>query len=482
MIGRVLQSVRRVLLERSYAAQRSGAARDLALWDLRLNDKGHMSIGGLDAIDLLDQFGSPLLVVHHDTLIHHAADMIRALSIAPDGSKVFYSYKTNCIPGVLMELHALGIGAEVISPYELWLAHRLGVPGGSIIYNGVAKTDESLELAIRMGVAAINIDDLSEIERIAQVAERRGERARVGVRLGLLDKAQFGLGVGNGESLEACRRIMARPDCFDFRCVHFNVTSNSKASGDHRGALLQSLGFLSELKRTLAVDVPLLDIGGGFGVPTTKNLSGMEYLLYRGLGVAPAPPDPSEAQPIDAYLADLVGEVRKAAAANGFRVPAIAVEPGRFITSRAEMLLTRINSIKTRSAGSSMVITDAGRLSVTFPCDFEYHEVFVANRPLAPLEHPYMVTGRVCTSSDWLVRNRLLPRLQAHDALAVMDAGAYFSSYSSNFAFPRPAIVMVRDGTARVIRRAESFEHLVAMDDPSVVRSLRAAAQNHDEG
>jgi diaminopimelate decarboxylase len=90
--------------------------------------------------------------------------------------------------------------------------------------------------------------------------------------------------------------------------------------------------------------------------------------------------------------------------------------------------------------------------------------MFLANRPQAAAAEPYTVTGRVCTSADWLVRNRLLPAINPGDSLAVMDAGAYFSSYSSNFAFPRPAIVMVRQGRASVVRQAETFEHLVAMD------------------
>jgi diaminopimelate decarboxylase len=467
----MLNFVRKLLLERSFRSQRNSPARDLSLWDMDVNDKGHLSIAGVDTLDLMDQFGSPLLVVHHNALIQHAREMIDALSVAPAGSKVYYSYKTNCIPGILRELHAMGIGAEVISPYELWLANELGMTGDDVIYNGVDKTESSLDLAIRMNIAAINVDYMSEIDRIVRVAERRGQRARVGVRLGLVDKAQFGLGVDDGESLDACRRIVARRDVLELSCVHFNVTSNAKSASEHRKALSRALRFLAELKTTLGVEVPLLDIGGGFGVPTTKNMSGVEYLLYRGLGVAPAPPDPAEFQPIDRYVKALVDDIRDGAARMGFAVPAIAVEPGRFVTSRSELLLTQVKTIKPRSSGIPIAITDAGRLSITFPCDFEYHEVFVPSRPTAPVEVPYMVTGRVCTSADWLLRNRLLPTLRAGDALAVMDAGAYFSSYSSNFAFPRPAIVMVKDGQAVVIRDEESFEHLVAMDRRPVTRT-----------
>jgi len=464
----MLDIVKKFLLKRSFESQRKSRARDLSLWDLQINDRGRLAVGGLDAVELLEQFGTPLLVVHHGALIRHTREMIDAISAGPAGSRVFYSYKTNCIPGILREMHAMGVGAEVISPYELWLAQQLGMTGDDVIYNGVDKTDDSLDLAIRMNIAAINVDHMSEIDRIARVAERRGQRARVGVRLGLVQKAQFGLGVDDGEALEACRRILARKDVMELRCVHFNVTSNAKRSDDHQAALSRALQFLGELRGALGVEPAILDIGGGFGVPTTKNMSGVEYLLYRGLGVAPEPPDPAEFQPIAGYVKDLVDTVTSRTASMGMRSPAIAVEPGRFVTSRAELLLTSVKTIKQRPGGIPIAITDAGRLSVTFPCDFEYHEVFVPTKPAAPVETPYMVTGRVCTSADWLLRNRMLPTLEAGDVLAVMDAGAYFSSYSSNFAFPRPAIVMVKNGEPIVIRNEESFEHLVAMDSPAV--------------
>ena len=472
----MLGLVKNLLLKRSFARQRKGRVSDLALWDLEVNDRGHVSIGGADALDLLDEFGSPLMVVHQSALVRHAREIVAALKIAPAGSRVFYSYKTNCIPGILSELHTAGLGAEVISPYELWLADQLGVRGDDVIYNGVDKTDESLDLAVRMNIAAINVDQVSEIDRIARVAARRGQRARVGIRLGLVEKSQFGLGVDDGESMEACRRILARRDVLDLQCLHFNVTSNSKNSAEHRRALVPALRFLADLKATLNAEVRLLDIGGGFGVPTTKNMSSVEYLLYRGLGVTPDPPDPAAFQPIEQCVRDLVDDVGRATAKLGMPLPAIAVEPGRFVTSRAELLLTTVKAIKRRAGAIPIAITDAGRLSVTFPCDFEYHEVFVPSRPTAALETPYMVTGRVCTSADWLVRNRVLPTLQAGDALAVMDAGAYFSSYSSNFAFPRPPIVMIRDGQPSIIRNAESFDHLVAMDRPKM--ALRAEKSN----
>jgi diaminopimelate decarboxylase len=145
-------------------------------------------------------------------------------------------------------------------------------------------------------------------------------------------------------------------------------------------------------------------------------------------------------------------------------VPKILIEPGRFITSRAEFLLAKVLTVKNKADGTRFAITNAGRLSITFPLDFEYHEVFVAGRPSATLQTSYQVMGRICTSADWMFKNRLLPDLIPGDILAVMDAGAYFSSYSTDFAFPRPPITLVSEGKAEWIRQGETFEHLTAMD------------------
>jgi diaminopimelate decarboxylase len=146
-------------------------------------------------------------------------------------------------------------------------------------------------------------------------------------------------------------------------------------------------------------------------------------------------------------------------------IPGLLLEPGRFVSSRCEFLLSTVLAIKEKSHGPKFAITDAGRLSLTFPCDFEYHSIFPVDMGNQRKKESYHVMGRICTSADWMAKNLCLPQLQEGDVLATMDAGAYFSSYSSNFAFPRPAIVFVKEGgEVEIIRKAESFEHLVALD------------------
>jgi diaminopimelate decarboxylase len=222
--------------------------------------------------------------------------------------------------------------------------------------------------------------------------------------------------------------------------------------------------FITRVKQETGREIACLDIGGGFGVPTSKNMSGVEYALYRTLGLPPSSPKQEDAQPIGLFVEEIASALKRFCAERKVLLPRLLVEPGRFVTSRSEILLTTVLTIKKRPGGKTFAVTDAGRLSVGFPCDFEYHRLFVADRPHARPDRCYQVMGRVCTSADWLFKNLYLPELKAGDVLAIMDAGAYFSSYSSNFAFPRPAVVMVSDGRESVIREEESFEHLTAVD------------------
>jgi len=464
IIGAAKRALNNYLIKRSDLWQKESSLRDPELWGFQVGDKGHLMVDGIDCVELIERYGSPLLVVNKKRLLSDARRIKKALQDGQPSSKVLYSYKTNCIPGILSEIHHVGIGAEVISPYELWLAEKLGVPGNMIVYNGVNKTDESLIRAINRDCASINIDQEEEIERIYSIAKMLGRKARVGIRLALGD-SQFGLDVNTGEAKTACMRIAALSKFLDLNSIHFNVTSNARSAGLQTRCALDALKFMAGIKMDLGLTISYLDIGGGFGVPTTKNMSGLEYGLYRTNGALPKPPSKDECQPIESYLDEILRNMKECCDRLRIDMPSLVIEPGRYVTSGSETLLVRVHSIKTRSGGKKYAITDGGRLSITFPCDFEYHETFVANHFNDPLTTSYNIMGRVCTSADWMFKNRSMPELRPGDILAVMDAGAYFSSYSSNFAFPRPAIVMVEEGRSRLIRKEETFEHLTAMDE-----------------
>jgi diaminopimelate decarboxylase len=156
------------------------------MFGLQVGPSGRLHLRAVDLVELVAEHGSPLHVVDGDHLDRAASEALGPFR-DPDrlGADIYYSYKTNPVPAVLRRLHDAGVGAEVISEYELWLALKLGVPGPRIIYNGPAKSGASLQLAIERDVRIINANSLGEIERIAAAAEEVGRPAPLGLRVAL---------------------------------------------------------------------------------------------------------------------------------------------------------------------------------------------------------------------------------------------------------------------------------------------------------
>ncbi len=461
----IFDAIRNFLLRQSVARQKKQAPPPVGAWDLEVNGDGVLSVAGLPCTQLARDHGTPLLVVHENALKKQAAMVTEVMASLFDDALVTYSYKTNCIPGIVNIMHRLGIGAEVISPYEFWLAESLGVPGSRIVYNGVDKTRDSIARAIAAG-ALINIDNVEETEVILAEARAQNRQARLGLRLGLNTGAQFGLLPGSREIFALVERLIAEAEHADLCALHFNVTSNARDNGYHAACLKKALDFMALLAKRYGIRIRHLDMGGGYGVTYSKNMPGRDYGLYRLFGVLPGRPYLEPAQKFREYMTGMARIIKEACAAANMPVPQVIIEPGRLLTSGAEFLLATVKSIKdSPTKGMPFAITDAGRLSQAFPCDFELHEAYLASDMLRPLSRPYTVTGRVCTSADWLYKGKVLPTLAAGDILAVMDAGAYFSSYAMNFAFPRAEIIAVEGGKTRVLRRRESFKYMVGMDE-----------------
>ena len=175
-----------------------------AHWGLE-RQNGELAMRGVTLSSIVATHGTPLHVVDEVRLI----DNLKAFQNVPtgvaQGLDVFYSYKTNPVPWVLETLHRHGAGAEVISEYELWLAIQLKVPAHKIVYNGPAKSQASLETAIKMGIHSIHVNNLEEMDLIARLARKTGLRARIGIRITSLSgwTGQFGFPVEDGSALQA---------------------------------------------------------------------------------------------------------------------------------------------------------------------------------------------------------------------------------------------------------------------------------------
>jgi diaminopimelate decarboxylase len=456
--GRVKRAVRPVVQALGPAAAGFPPSR----WELVPDAAGGLRLEGLSLHELLGRWGSPLHVVHAARLRRNAARFRAVPAGCERGVEVFYSYKTNPIPGVLARLHEEGCGAEVISPHELWLARRLGVPPGRIVYNGPSKSEESIREAIELGIELLNVNHVEELPRVVRAAEQAGRRPRVGLR------------VSTGEGWTAQFGIPAEGAVAAFRQAMASGRLDVVGLHAHRGGMIRDAGELGRfvdgvleleatLHRELGLSLEVLNFGGSLCTPTVAGLDARRARLNRTFLTDVVPPDADSALDIERYLALLVGRVEARFRRAGRPRPRILVEPGRAMTGDTQMLLTSV--ITTKAAdGLTFAILDAG-INLAEAARNEYHQLLPINRHGRQAAGVYTLVGPICSPGDTLYPAIRLPTLSPGDSLAIMDAGAYFVPFATSFSFPQPAIVVVEGGQASLLRRAERFEDLVSYDE-----------------
>ncbi len=385
--------------------------------------------------------GTPVYVYSRADLLGRARTFLEAArAAAGDGALVCYAVKANANPALLRLLREAGLGADVTSGGELFLARHAGVAPERIIYSGVGKRAEEIEEALAAGIRAIHIESEMELAAVAAVAARLGRVAPVGVRVNPNISAathpyiSTGLhshkfGVPRARAVAILRAAAADPW---LRPVGLAAHIGSQITD--LDPFAQAARFLVSVADELAdegIRLEYLDCGGGLGID------------YQG--AAPG-------------LADWVHVIGPVIRAAGYE---LVVEPGRSIVGRAGALLTRV--VYTKQQGDKrFVIADAGMTDLIRPTLYQAHHPIV---PVAPAvgEEVVDVVGPICETSDFLARDRALPPLAAGDLLAVLHAGAYGFAMSSNYnGHLRPAEVLVEGDAFHVIRRRQTYDDLIA--------------------
>ena len=438
----------------------------LSLWRLDRDAGGELRLDGIVLGDLLARFGSPLHVVDATRLASNIARFTARPPGASRACEVFYSYKTNPVPELLRSLAATGIGADVASAYELWLALRLGIDPAHIVYNGPEKSEESLRLAMSRGIALINANTRSELAKIASVARTVGARPAIGIRVVVPGSigGQFGERIDNGAALAAFEEALRHPE-LRVVAIHSHVNGEIASVATLDALLSHLFAFADVLEDRLGVDLEILDVGGNLACPTVSHVSQRDRRLAMSFGREPLPRAPEAVLTIDAYVERLIGRVERHFAARNRHAPRVFVEPGRAMTGNAQMLLCKVASLREPDdAGMTWAVLDAG-LNVADPLRNEIHQFFaLRSAPNAP-ERLYRLMGPSCTLADQLVAACRLPELSVGDGIAIMDSGAYFVPFATCFSRPRPAVVRVSHGSVDLLRRAETFDDLAALED-----------------
>jgi diaminopimelate decarboxylase len=449
------------VLRRASDARPSAPPLPASHWGLEVTSAG-LSLGGVALHALLEKWGSPLLVIDVQALQRNARRFCNP-STGSSKPSVFYSYKTNPVSFVLTTLHEEGIGAEVISAYEFWLARRLGVPPERIVYNGPVKSEASVREAIAGGVALISANHAEEVPELARIAAAVGRRPRTGIRISPSRgwSGQFGVPIAGGAALQAFERARSFPS-LDVCALHAHRGGMIRSESDLTAFVDEVLAFTDALAERLRIDLEILDLGGSLATPSVDHISARDHRLNRTLLRDLSPPDVTTALSIERYLAIITDMVGQHFARTSRPQPRVFVEPGRSLTGETQFLLARVHALK-QADDRTYAILDAG-INIAEPTRSEYHQLLPVNRTAPLASRPYTVVGPICTPGDTLYPAVRLPELAVGDSLCIMDAGAYFVPFATSFSFPQPAIVALDGHRDVLVRHAEQFEGMAARD------------------
>jgi diaminopimelate decarboxylase len=444
---------------------------------------GRLAIEGVDAVELVEKFGSPLYVFSEKRIAENTRRLRRAVESAHPRIKICYASKANSNMAVLQTVMRAGGDIEVNSGGELHKAIKIGFRPDQIVFNGVSKTDEEISAAIGRGILAINIDSLYELDQVTRVARACARRANVSIRIvpEIVTRSHIGLqtgllsskfGLSPSQIEESFARALAASDAINLAGVHIHVGSQTPDLQPFARAFREMWLFLIDLYKKTGHRLSHINLGGGLPVDYLPPTPMVDEIGMREREMLSAELDPNTV--LRAALAEAVTEET----ASMLEDLTIVLEPGRRIIGDTGLLLTSVCNIKARpETGDTWLLTDAGySLMLSISTYKWYYHLISASRAAAPHLEPYKVAGPLCDSGDVyfdiergtrLPNYRLLPEgAEVGDVLALLNTGAYALDQSSQYnGRPRPAAVMVREsGEVAIIRRRESYEDLYSMD------------------
>jgi diaminopimelate decarboxylase len=430
----------------------------------RRSAEGSLEFGGVSAVDLAREYGTPLYVFDEETLRNRARRIRDAFLHAYERSRLVYAGKAYLSPALMHILLEEGIGLDVVSGGEIFAGLRAGVDPAEMIFHGNNKSRAELEEAVAAGVGLIAIDNDLEIALLESVAHDSGRIVEVVLRLnpgvdvhthhkmrtGAVD-SKFGFPVWDSQAEEAATRIFRSPR-LDLVGYHAHVGSQIFDPMLVARTVDVIMKFAGCVHRRWGVLPRVVIPGGGFGV--ADDASGADV-------------------PIDEWANAAAMAIERACRDQGFPPPVLVVEPGRAIIGPAGVALYSIGSRKMVPGIRTYVSIDGGMADNIRPALYgARYAATLANRDPAgePLKR-VTIAGKYCESGDVLIDNVSLPELDTGDLLAVPMAGAYCLAMASNYNLsPRPAVVIVANGSARLIRRRETYDDLLRSDvfDPPV--------------
>ncbi len=425
---------------------------------LSTNDKGHLTIDGLDTVELAREFGTPAYIIDENVIRENMRTYLTAAEANFGvGALPLFASKSLCFKEIYKIAAEEGLGIDCVSGGELYTARAAGFPAEKIYFHGNNKTDRDISDAMDMGVGRFVVDNFDELCAVSTAAVRRGITQKILLRItpgidphthkaintGSVD-SKFGSAIETGQAMSIVKAAIAMAGV-ELCGLHCHIGSQIFDIQPFSDAADIMIKFIAKIKSECDLTIKELNLGGGLGVRYTDEDPEINY---------------AEA------ISDIANVVKSYCKENDIEMPQVRLEPGRSLVAAAGITLYTVGSVKEIPNFKNYISIDGG-----MPDNPRYalyqskYTALIANRADMPRDFKATIAGRCCESGDLIGEDMEIQRASRGDILAVLVTGAYNYSMASNYnRIPRPPVILVRDGVARVAVRRESYEDIVRND------------------
>ena len=425
---------------------------------LDINEQGHLTIGGMDTVKLAEEFGTPSYILDEEVIRQNCRTYLRAAAehFGADALPL-YASKALCFAGIYKIAAEEGMGVDCVSGGELYTAKKAGFPAEKIYFHGNNKTDRDIADAMDMGVGTFVVDNTDELYALSREATRRGKTQRILLRItpgidphthravvtGNVD-SKFGSAIVTGQAMAIVKAAIATPGV-ELAGLHCHIGSQIFDIEPFADAADIMVRFIADIKKECGYEIRELNLGGGLGVRYTEYDREIDYA--------------DAIRQIAQVVKTLCREQR-------ISMPRVILEPGRSLVAAAGITLYTVGSVKEIPEFRNYISVDGGMPdNPRYALYQSQYTALIANRAGEPRDYRATLAGRCCESGDLLGENMEIQKAKRGDILAVLVTGAYNFAMASNYnRIPRPPVIMVKDGKARVVVRRETYEDLCERD------------------
>lgn len=425
---------------------------------LNVNEKGHLTIGGCDTVELAKKYGTPLYVLDENVIRNTCRSYVESFKKHYSGNGLaLYASKALSCKALCQIAKEEEMGLDVVSGGELYTALKAGFPAVNIHFHGNNKTGDELCFAVDSGVGKIVVDNLTELETLDKLCAEKGKVQKISMRIkpgvdahthdfirtGQID-SKFGFALETGEAMTAVQKAIELKN-IELTELHCHIGSQIFDIDPFVTAAEIMMDFISDIKTKTGHVVTELNLGGGFGIRYTDKDNPTAY---------------------DNYMNVVSDAVHAKAKQYDLPVPFVYIEPGRSIVGEAGITLYTVGAVKTIPNVRTYVSVDGGMCdNIRYALYQSDYTVVTANKADKEPDEFVTIAGKCCESGDLIQENTKIAQAVPGDTIAVLSTGAYNYSMASNYnRIPKPPIVLVNNGSDRLIVQRESYDDLIKND------------------